>query len=345
MPPIFPDVTVLLGDPRLPDLTKVDAIYSREDLESIQRLKTALGGLTGYQFRFLDDHGTLLGDLLARPPQFVLNLCDTGFRNAAAFELHVPALLEMLQVPYSGATPACMCLCFDKSLVRAAAAALGIAVPREKSVDSDDPAPDLPDAFPALLKPNTGDGSLGITQESVVHDREQARSCLARLRAQLPGRAVLMQEFLQGPEYGVCLVGNPGAGFEVLPVLEVDYSALDAGLPRILGYESKTLPDSPYWNQVRFRGADLSPARKDRLVQQSQRLFARLGCRDYARFDFRSGLEGEPRLLEVNPNPAWCWDGKMNFMAGFAGYSESDLFGLILEAAQKRYTSGSSLPA
>jgi D-alanine-D-alanine ligase len=65
-------------------------------------------------------------------------------------------------------------------------------------------------------------------------------------------------------------------------------------------------------------------------------LFERLGCRDYARFDFRADAAGEVKLLEVNPNPGWCWDGKLNLMAEMAGLRYSDMLRLILEAAQER---------
>ena len=61
------------------------------------------------------------------------------------------------------------------------------------------------------------------------------------------------------------------------------------------------------------------------LIEHSARLFERLSCRDYARFDFRVDAQGEIKLLEVNPNPGWCWDGKFQLMASFAGirYSET----------------------
>lgn len=74
-----------------------------------------------YEFAFLNDHCQLLDRVLHDPPEFVLNLCDTGFRNIATLELHIPALLELLDIPYSGATPACIALCYDKRLVRLAA--------------------------------------------------------------------------------------------------------------------------------------------------------------------------------------------------------------------------------
>ena len=172
---------------------------------------------------------------------------------------------------------------------------------------------------------------------------DEADRYLAWLWDELPDRPALLQEFLSGPEYAVGLVGNPGAGFTVLPPLEVDYSGLPEELPRLLSYESKTIPTSPYWTDIRYRAAALDGALQDRLVGYARLLFDRLDCRDYARFDFRTGADGTVKLLEVNPNPAWCWDGKFNLMAGFEGRSYAALLGLILEAALARFALARSL--
>ena len=75
---------------------------------------------------------------------------------------------------------------------------------------------------------------------------------------------------------------------------------------------------------------------QQQLIDHSTRLFERLGCRDYARFDFRTDGKGEIKLLEVNPNPGWCWDGKLNLMAGFQGIRYMELLGQILSAAVER---------
>jgi D-alanine-D-alanine ligase len=190
--------------------------------------------------------------------------------------------------------------------------------------------------FPALIKPNYGDSSIGIGRDAVVHSWEEAIACLGRLRAQMPRCPILIQEFLTGPEYSIGIIGNPGQGYRVLPPLEVDYSQLDPGLPRLLAYESKWVPDSPYWSQIGYREARLDEESRRKIVDYSNLLFERLGCRDYARFDFRADAEGEIKLLEVNPNPGWCWDGKLNLMAEMAGLRYCDLLRLIIEAAQER---------
>ena len=125
----------------------------------------------------------------------------------------------------------------------------------------------------------------------------------------------------------------------MLPILEVDYSRLPKKLPKILGYESKWLPDSPYWNDISYIESNLDEENKRKLIDASISLFERTGCRDYARFDFRAAKDGKIKLLEVNPNPGWCWDGKLNLMASFGDYSYKDLLQLILKSSMERYES------
>lgn len=330
------DVTVLLGDPRLPDAVKRDGTFNPEDLETIRRLKDALSELPGYKFRYLDNHKTLERDLTELRTDLVFNLCDEGLNNDPFKELHVPALLEALGLPYTGGGPGCLAACYDKGLVRAVAMTLDVPVPLETYVRPGDQGATLPSVFPALLKPNLGDSSQGITKDAVVHNERALLDYLERLRTLFPKRPVLVQEFLTGAEYSVSLIGNPDQGLRALPILEVDYSRLDDGLPKILGYESKWEPDSPYWTQIRYKETSLSEIAQQQLVEHSARLFERMNCRDYARFDFRADAKGEIKLLEVNPNPGWCWDGKVNLMAGFNGMRYSEMLGQILSAAVER---------
>jgi D-alanine-D-alanine ligase len=330
------DVTVLLGDPRLPDQVKRGGAFQVEDMETVRRLKDALAELPQYTFRYLDNHATLDRDLADLRTELVFNLCDEGFNNDPFKELHVPAMLDALGLPYTGGAPAALAACYDKGLVRAVAITLDVPVPLETYVRPGDQGATLPSVFPALLKPNTGDSSQGITMDAVVRNEKALLDYLERLRAEFPKRSVLVQEFLTGPEYSVGLVGNPDQGLRALPILEVDYSKLDQALPKILGYESKWEPDSPYWTQIRYQEATLGEIAQQQLVEHSTRLFERLGCRDYARFDFRADAKGEIKLLEVNPNPGWCWDGKLNIMAGWQGTRYSELLAQILQAAAER---------
>jgi D-alanine-D-alanine ligase len=334
--PLFPEVTVLMGDPALPDSVKRSGKFNPEDFETINRFKEALSELSDYQFTCFDNHASLISRLRSDLPRFVLNFCDEGFDNDAFKELHIPSFLEMLGIPYSGAGPACLGLCYNKFVVRAIAASMDIPVPMETYFNPDDSSATLPSVFPAIVKPNFGDSSVGITQDAVVYSSNELVKYLTKIRETLPGRSVLIEEFLPGPEYSIGIIGNPGLSYNILPPLEVDYSSLEPGLPHILGYESKWIPDSPYWTQISYNEANINDDIRAKLFDYSNLLFERCGCRDYARFDFRTDSDGEIKLLEVNPNPGWCWDGKLNYMAGFGGLRYADLLKTIIETAQER---------
>ncbi len=330
------DVTVLMGDPRLPDQVKRGGTFNPEDLDTVRRLKDALSELPNYKFHYLDNHSTLERDLGALRTDLVFNLCDEGWNNDPFKELHVPAMLDVLAIPYTGAAAGGLAACYDKGLVRAVAASLDVPVPLETYVRPGDQGATLPSVFPALLKPNHGDSSVGITKDAVVYNQGALLDYLEKLRTEFPRRPILVQEYLTGAEYSVSLVGNPDQGLRALPILEVDFTKLDPGLPKILGYESKWEPDSPYWTQIKYHEATLPDHISAQMIEHSARLFERLGCKDYARFDFRADAKGEVKLLEVNPNPGWCWDGKLNLMAGYAGFRYSELLQQILTAAEER---------
>ena len=139
-----PRVGVLTGDPRLSDLTKRDHRYNDEDLVTQLAMRAAFELFPGYRFEFENDHGALFARFSQDPPDLVINFCDTGFRTLATQELHIPALLEMLGVPYSGASPACMAFCYDKQIVRLLAQAQGVPGPREAYLAADAPLEALP---------------------------------------------------------------------------------------------------------------------------------------------------------------------------------------------------------
>ncbi len=330
------EIVVLMGDPTLGDCIKKNGVFNEEDLVTVNTLKVALDSFPEYSFKYISNHKTLVQVLQASKPSFVLNLCDEGYNNNAKMELHVPALLEMLGVPYSGAAPAGLAICYDKAIVRSIAMSLDIPVPDETYFDQNDQAATIPSTFPALIKPNLGDSSFGITKDAVVHNANELVNYVQKLQERLGCGSLLIQEFLSGDEFSVAIMGNQG-DYTVFPILKVNYDKLPAKLPRLLGYESKWLPDSDYWKYVSYEEAKLSEEDSRKLVDYSIKMFERTGCRDYARFDFRADKHGIIKLLEVNPNPGWCWDGKFNMMAGLHGLSYEEFLQLLIKISRRRY--------
>ncbi|KAI9342754.1 hypothetical protein DFJ73DRAFT_842267 [Zopfochytrium polystomum] len=382
--PVFDDLLLIMGDPAQPCFGKLNNTWNDEDILTRQKLVDALSeiGYWAKNLTLIERHETMYESLQSlirtNPNRVVLNLCDEGFDNDALKELHVPAVLEILRIPYTGAGPNCLAHCYDKGLVNSTAKAIGVPTPkevfhlgsrdtahpaaaaaaaaaavsgsdfREKSVSSVDKLfAAIRDevGFPAFVKPIRGDNSLGITSYSIIRSESDLRHCLDSLR-DLGIQDITAQEYLEGTEYGVGMIGNPERGFHFLPTLRVDFSKIvSKGLAPILGFESKWDPTSPYWSEVSYHRANLPPQIERQLRDHCVTLWERFGCRDYARFDWRcdrgdgdgrDGLGGTIKLLEVNPNPGWCWDGKLAYMAKMEGLEYRDVLKLILEAAKER---------
>lgn len=333
------NIAVILGDPSKPDPLKPFSVFDDDDFYTVDQLKSALRELDGCHFMYLDNHDTLIQDLakLKKKVNLVFNLCDEGFYNNARDELHIPSLLEILGLPYTGSGPQCLAFCYDKSLVRGIAKEMGISVPEAIFIKPEDSAYELPFAFPVIVKPNFGDSSFGITQRSVATNINELVNALSEIREKFGyDKPVLVEEFLSGKDLSVGIIGNPPEDYTVFPIIEEDYSMLPDGLPRICGYEAKWLPDSPYWD-IKSIPAELPEETKRLIIEWCLKLFERLECKDYCRFDWRLDAEGNPRLLEVNPNPGWCWDGHLAKMAKIANMSYAEMLKNILRAVSMRF--------
>ena len=335
---ILKKVAIILGDPHKSDPLKPSSIFDDDDFYTIDQLKAALRELKGYQFIYLNNHDTLVQDLikLKGKVDFVFNLCDEGYNNDPRKELHLPALLEEFEIPYTGAGPQCLAYCYDKSLVRGIAKEMEIPVPEAFFIKPEDATFELPFDFPVIVKPNFGDSSFGITQRSVANNREELLNAISEIRENFGyDKPILVEKFLTGKDLSVGIIGNPPESYRVLPIIEEDYSSLPNGLPRICGYESKWLSDSPYWN-VKSIPANLPEQTEKSVVEWCLKLSERLECRDYTRFDWRLDGEGNPKLLEVNPNPGWCWDGHLAKMTKIAKMSYVETLEAILKSVEQR---------
>lgn len=332
-------IVVLLGDPRKPNLIKLGKVFDPDSIYAVNELKSALLGIKGYCFTFLDDHEEMVNYLLRNRNSIymVLNLCDDGFMNDPSMEPHVPALLDLLNIRYTGAGVRCLSICYDKTAVKEIARSLGIPIPWGRLINDVEEFSHVPsEAFPLIIKPNFGDNSWGITERSIANDRSEAVAAYKSLREVWGYRGpVLVERFIEGIDVTTSIIGNPPR--EVcLPILTEDYSSLPPQLPRILTYEAKWVPDSQYAS-VKSVPARLPRETRANLLRWSRKLFLRLECRDYARFDWRIDEHGRPWLLEVNPNPGWVWDGHLRKACHFYGWSYKKMLLSIIRAAETRY--------
>jgi D-alanine-D-alanine ligase len=248
-----------------------------------------------------------------------------------AREAAVPAMLEMLGVPYTGSDAATMAIALDKALAKAVVAAAGVPVPRGLSMKTgDEPLPsDL--RFPLIVKPSAEGSSKGVMPRSVVEDedglRREVKDQVARYRQE-----VIVEEFLPGREFTVALLGDASSP-RVLPPMEIVFVEPDARHPVY------AFGDKLEWNtKIRYdRPARIDDALRAEIERVAIGAFRALGCRDVARIDLRMDAHGQVRFIEVNPlpgiSPGWS---DLCLIAESIGMSYEALIGSILAPALER---------
>jgi D-alanine-D-alanine ligase len=240
-------------------------------------------------------------------PQILINLCE-GYYGRPQWESNVAGIFELLGISFTGNDSKTLALCQDKHKAKAVLRSCDLPTAPARLVLAADQPVDL--EFPVIVKPNSEDSSLGIYPESVVCDEENMRRQFQRILENYKQPA-LAEPYIDGREFNVSVMENGEA--TALPVSEIDFSAMPAGLPKICSYEAKWFEDHPLYQKTPpVCPAPIDDGLRLRLQATAVEAFRMMGCRDYARVDFRMDAEGRIFILEVNPNP----DISLN--AGFA---------------------------
>lgn len=306
-------VLVLHNQPILPE-DHPEADSEHEILfttEHVQRTLTK----AGYEVTTLGvsrDPAALLDGLRDLRPDVVFNLFE-GLADFGDTEAHVAGILEWLEIPFTGCPYQTLCLARGKHLTKHMLAGAGLPTAKFFVVE-DVPVEDCPLDWPVIVKPATQDASVGVDQGSVVTDLDRLNDRIAFLLENY-GPPVLIEEFIRGREFSVGVVETPE--LRVLPVSEIQFIEKDPEFWPIVTYDAKWKPGTRDYEATPPKyPARVSPRLRDKLQTLAQRAFRLLGCRDYARVDFR--VRGsKPYILEVNPNPDF------SPVAGLSGGLES----------------------
>jgi D-alanine-D-alanine ligase len=246
-------------------------------------------------------------------------------------EAHIPALLEFLNIPYTGSDPLTLALTLDKAMAKRVALSEKIPTPRFRKVERLGDLDGMDLCYPLFIKPCYEGSSKGIRLDSKVPDRrsleERARWLLETYRSPL-----LIEEFVRGPEFTVGILGNEEPA--VLGVMEIEISGMPPG-EGIYSLEIKR----EWVDRVRYHcPPDLRPSLLKRIEEVALRSYRALGCRDVSRVDVRVGEDDEAYLLEINPlpglSPAY---GDLPIMARRMGWDYDRLVKTIFHHALKRY--------
>lgn len=290
----------------------------------------------GYGVSTLRTTTNLWNDLYRRRDNIdlVMNLAE-GFGGTNANEPVVPAMLEALEIPFTGASSHNMNFTLDKEKTKLLLASHGIPVPTHQLFRRADEGLRDDLDFPLIVKPVREEASIGLYADNVVTSRRELDRKV-RETLDLYKQPALVERFIAGREIFIGMVGNDPE-IHVFPSLEFLFQGAASPLEQIRSYEYK-------WGgkKEQMVRADLPEDLAIRLRRYTEIAFRETDCRDYARMDYRVNMGNNPYLLEVNYNPGigpntHGLNNTLTMMASFDGIGFEDFVEMIIKTSAKRY--------
>jgi D-alanine-D-alanine ligase len=329
-----------------------------DDLDSPITVDAIVEGLksAGHEAIFLEasvrEPYNLAQKLVEYKPDLCFNIAESHWGDGR--ESHIPSILEMLKIPYTGSKVLSLALALDKAMTKRILKYHHLPTAEFQVFDCADAEIDpnlLNDQgelrFPLFAKPSREGTSMGISTECIVRTVAELRAQVTK-QIELYNQPILCEQYISGREINVGMIGNIRhgvhesatftdlpEGLTFLPPLEVD-----------LKYFSESEADL-YTNRIKTEWADqlhiyLCPAPIDdefkrQLCILAANVFYVLECRDVARVDFRIDAEGNVYILEINPLPGLNPElSDLWLQAKAAGWTHPQLINAIVEAAAER---------
>src|SRR5256885_5397801 len=295
---------------------------------TIQAVREAIAA-AGHEVIDLEATAELPTVLAATPVDLVFNMAE-GIKGRDR-EAVVPALLELLDIPYSGSDPAALSIALDKALAKRIVRQHGILTPNFVTLQTGkERLPRELMKFPLIVKPIAEGSSKGVHHTSVVETEAELREA-AREMISKYDQPALVECYVAGREFTVGLLGERRP--KVLPPMEVVFLAGEKH--PVYSFEYK----QDWSSKIRYDvPAHLEPAQLRPLERAARGCFIALGCRDVARVDFRMDEQGKVYFLECNPlpglTPGWS---DLVLIAKAAGIEYNALISEILSGAIRRY--------
>lgn len=302
-----------------------------KDIEKVLRER-------GYKISFFDfnDLPKAFNDLKNSDVDLVFNVCER-INNSSLLEPHVASILDTLQIPYTGSNPFTLGLCIDKIRVKKLLSYHKIPTPEWDYVYSmdDDIRDDL--QYPLIVKPANTDNSIGITNDSVVRNKEELNRQLEVVLKQI-GRPALIEEYIDGDEYDVPIIGSEEDDLRILPLARSLFDNLPSDLWHIYPFEAKYTDGGEYNKIVVQRPPKNIGKKLEQLLGEiALDTYNILDCHDYGRIEIRVDKNNNPYVLELNPNPSLDAEGTFSASAEVIGMDYGDFLEEIIRLAIKRY--------
>ncbi|MFO7841443.1 MAG: ATP-grasp domain-containing protein [Fidelibacterota bacterium] len=298
--------------------------------EEIDHIINAIDSL-GYRTTAVEVSGPpdeMVDRLLAASPDLIFNIAEGRSFQGIAREAYYPVIFELLGLPYTGGKPSVLYASLDKRLTAKLLKVRGITIPKGAVLTPE--KPEIPDEIPSplFLKPNYEGSGKGISQESVVEDREEAQQRVRELLEKYSS-GVLVEQFISGRELTVPFLDDyPGT---LLEIVEHDFSKA-RGKYNIYDYELKMTDENVRTHCPPHLDMDL----RLRILDYAARIRKALPCYDFGRIDLRLREDGTIYFLEINPLARLMPDGSLIIAAKEKGLEYEEVFNCIIKSAARR---------
>jgi len=293
----------------------------------------------GYQTTFIDFNqlGPASEILKSGKVDLVFNVGER-LNNSSLLEPHIASLFDMYQVPYTGSNPFTLGLCIDKIRVKKLLTYHNIPTAKwDYMYDlKDELRTDL--RYPLIVKPANTDNSIGINNDSVVTSPKQLKKQLEYVLETLK-RPALIEEYLEGDEYDVSIIGSEDDDLRVLPLARTIFDKLPEGYWHIVPFEFK-FAEAPVYKK--YITTQIPPKNVNhKLLQLITEIaldtYNILDCHDYGRVEIKLDKDDNPYILELNPNPSINKGNRVPTVAELVGMNYGDFIEEIIALAVKRY--------
>jgi len=291
-----------------------------------------------YKVSFFDFNNLpkVFNELRTSDVDMVFNVCER-INNSSLLEPHAASILDTLQIPYTGSNPFTLSLCIDKIRVKKLLAYHDIPTPRWDYAYTMDDDIDEDLKYPLIIKPGNTDNSIGITNESVVVNKRELKKQLEKIILKL-GRPALIEEYIEGDEYDVSIMGSDEADLRILPLSRSIFDKMPKGYWHIYPFEAKWKEKAAYKKIITQRPPKNISKRLESLISEiALDTYNILDCHDYGRVEIRVDKNDNPYVLELNPNPSININDCVPYVAELTGMDYGDFLEEIISMAVKRY--------
>lgn len=315
----------------------LDDIFAEWDsMETVHALRDALAKYNNVHL--IEADFDAYDKLRKLRPDLVFNVAEGFFKISR--EAQIPAILDMLGIPYTGSDPLTLAICLDKVRTKEILSFYKIPNAPFRVFDKPESVDDRGLNYPLFVKPVSEGSSKGIYESSLVNNYAELIREVERITSNYLQPA-LAEEFLEGREFTVAILGN-GDDLNILPVIELKFDSFPAGAKPVYAYEAKWIYDTRETPLDIFEcPAKIDAELENRIKETCKRAFKALNCKDWCRIDLRCDKNGTPNVIEVNPLPGILPNPIDNSCfpkaARTAGLSYDEMINQVLYNALQRY--------